>query len=404
MVAEKSDGYAVISIAIITALVAIVLGWLWTRDPDEIPTINSYPGDFSLKRAHKEYLLNSRNLIKDGVKRFDGPFRVITALGSRVILPASYTEWVKGCLDLDHQALVHHEYFGGYPGMEGIGMVTDPRKITIDVAKKKLNQSSQCKVMQEHIKESLKEAWDDSKDWHVVDWPQNAVSFIARMSSAWLRDAAAGRSLDHTAAQLAFAVSALHTTTELLKQTLLDICTHPKLIQPIRDEVSEALKEDGWTTAGLFKMQLLDSVIKESQRLKPGLLVNLERKALCDVTLANGMKLPKGTNLAVDSSMMWDPTIYPNPTVYDGYRFLRLRQSGNGTAALVSTSREHIAFGIGKPICPGRFFAANELKVALANILMNYDVKIAGDREPKIIEIGFEMLSNPEASLMVKRR
>lgn len=132
--------------------------------------------------------------------------------------------------------------------------------------------------------------------------------------------------------------------------------------------------------------------------------VNLERKALREVVLPNGMKLPKGTNVAVDSSMMWDPEIYPNPTAYDGYRFVRLRQAGHGTAALVSTSHDHIAFGIGKPICPGRFFAANELKVALANILLNYDVEIAGERKPKIVEIGFEMLCDPEAKLMVKRR
>ena len=39
--------------------------------------------------------------------QFDGPFRIITNLGSRVILPASYTEWLKNCPDLDHQALVH---------------------------------------------------------------------------------------------------------------------------------------------------------------------------------------------------------------------------------------------------------------------------------------------------------
>ncbi|KAM5495798.1 hypothetical protein McaMca56_005146 [Microsporum canis] len=490
----EDDSHAVTSLTIIIALVIILLSWLWNKSDDGIPTINSYPWYLGQKRAHQEYLSNSRNLIKEGIKKFDGPFRIITALGSRVIVPASYTEWLKNCLDLDHQALVHHEYFGGYPGMEGIGMVADPRNIVVDVTRKKLNQSSQCKLMQEHIMESLEDIWGHDNVWDTVDWPQNAVSFIARMSSAvfsgpelsrdpewqnliitytfntfmgvralrsypsflhpfarwllpecrkcqaqvrqarqildpiiqsrnktegssakeekagvyndtfqWLTDVAAGRPFDHAAAQLAFAVSALHTTTELLKQTLLDVCTHPELIQPIRDEVTEAVSQDGWTTAGLFKMQLLDSVIKESQRLKPGLLVNLERKALCDVTLPNGKKLPKGTNIAVDSSMMWDPEIYPDPTVYDGYRFLRLRQSGNGAAALVSTSRGHIAFGAGKSICPGRFFAANEIKVALANILMNYEVKIAGDHDPKVVEMGFEMLSDPEAKLMVRR-
>ncbi|KAG5218141.1 putative O-methylsterigmatocystin oxidoreductase [Trichophyton interdigitale] len=463
MFSAEGANYAVtFSLAFGIAFAVVLLSWLCSTTADQIPTVNSYPWDWGQKKAHQQYLSNSRSLIKEGIRRFNnGPFRIITALGSRVILPPTYTEWLKGCLDLDHQALVHNEYFGGYPGMEGIGMVTDPRRIVIDVTKKKLNQSSH---------------------WHSVYWAQNAVRFIARMSSAvfsgsdlsrdpewqdliitytintfmsvralrsypsflhplarwllpecrkcqaqvrqarkllhpiiqsrtgsddtfqWLMDVAAGRPFDQAAAQLAFAVSALHTTTELLKQTLLDICMHPGLVQPIRDEVEEAVSQHGWTTAGLFKMQILDSVIKESQRLKPGLLVNLERKALRDVVLPNGMKLPKGTNVAVDSSMMWDPKIYPNPTAYDGYRFLRLRQAGNGAAALVSTSHDHIAFGLGKPICPGRFFAANELKVALANILLNYDVEIAGERKPKIVEMGFEMLCDPEAKLMVKRR
>lgn len=88
----------------------------------------------------------------------------------------------------------------------------------------------------------------------------------------WIEKVAAGRPFDPAATQLAFAISALHTTTELLKQTILDICTHPELIQPIRDEIKNAIAESGWTTAGLFKMRLLDSVVKESQRLKPGTL------------------------------------------------------------------------------------------------------------------------------------
>ncbi|EFQ99625.1 ent-kaurene oxidase [Nannizzia gypsea CBS 118893] len=484
LIAEGDDYVVTVSLAFIIAFAVILCGWSYSNTTaDEIPTINLYPWDWGLKKAHQQYLLNSRSLIKEGARKFNGPFRIITALGSRVILPPTYIEWLKGCLDLDHQALVHHEYFAGYPGMEGIGMITDPRHIIIDVTKKKLNQSSlECKLMQEHIIESLEDVWGNDQDWHTVDWSQNAVKFVARMSSAifsgsdlsrnpewqnliitytintfmsvralrsypsflhplarwllpecrkcqaqvrqarkilhpiiqkrtgsddtfqWLVDVAAGRPFDQAAAQLAFAVAALHTTTELLKQTLLDICMHLDLVQPIRDEVEEAVSQHGWTTAGLFKMQILDSVIKESQRLKPGMLVNLERKALRDVILPSGMKLSKGTNVAVDSSAMWDPEIYPNPAVYDGYRFLRLRQDGNGAAALVSTSQDHFAFGVGKPICPGRFFAANELKVALANILLNYDVKIAGDREPKIVEVGFEMLCDPEAKLMVKRR
>jgi len=85
----------------------------------------------------------------------------------------------------------------------------------------------------------------------------------------WMEETAAGRPFNPEAAQLGFALSALHTSSNLLKQTLYDICSHPELIQPLFNEVSKVVSENGWSTASVFKMQLLDSVIKESQRLKP---------------------------------------------------------------------------------------------------------------------------------------
>lgn len=88
----------------------------------------------------------------------------------------------------------------------------------------------------------------------------------------WIEEEAAGRPLDAAEVQLGLAIGALHTTTELFKQSLLDISAHPELVQQIRQEVIEAVRESGWTTAGLYKMQLLDSTIKETQRMQPGSL------------------------------------------------------------------------------------------------------------------------------------
>lgn len=102
--------------------------------------------------------------------------------------------------------------------------------------------------------------------------------------------------------------------------------------------------------------------------------------------------------------MMWDPSIYPNSSAYNGYRFLRLRQSGDAGAALASTSPQHIAFGMGKALCPGRLFASNEVKIALSKILLTYDVKMPEGFEPKIVETGFEMLSDPVAKLDVRKQ
>lgn len=62
------------------------------------------------------------------------------------------------------------------------------------------------------------------------------------------------------------------TTSELLKQALLGICMLPELILAIREEANQAIEENGWTTVGVFNLQLLDSVVKGTRRLKPGAL------------------------------------------------------------------------------------------------------------------------------------
>ena len=100
---------------------------------------------------------------------------------------------------------------------------------------------------------------------------------------------------------------------------------------------------------------------------------------------------------------MWDPSIYPNPEKFDGYRFFNLRESGNKSTSLTTSSVQHIAFGIGKPVCPGRFFAANELKVAIAQIILKYDIRLEKGTSTEVMEMGFEMLADPNAKLEVRR-
>jgi len=104
---------------------------------------------------------------------------------------------------------------------------------------------------------------------------------------------------------------------------------------------------------------------------------------------------------------MWTSQIYDNPETFDGYRFLKIRQGGvqgSSTAALASSSPEHFDFGLGRSICPGRFFAANEVKVALASILMNYDVRLRDNQKPQVLHMGFELLADLMGQIEVRRR
>lgn len=63
--------------------------------------------------------------------------------------------------------------------------------------------------------------------------------------------------------------AAVHTTSDLISQTIIELLTHPEYIQPLRDEAIEVLRIHGWTKVGLYNMKLMDSILKETQRVKP---------------------------------------------------------------------------------------------------------------------------------------
>ena len=134
--------------------------------------------------------------------------------------------------------------------------------------------------------------------------------------------------------------------------------------------------------------------------------VAVSRIALRSFTFSNGVTVPAGTLVAIPASTTHtDERIYPNPDQFDGFRFAKLRESEVNTTTskyqTVSSSSEHLAFGLGRhtwwafltaangsrlklSISPGRFFAVTEIKVLLAHIIANYDIKLEeGKRVPR---------------------
>jgi cytochrome P450 len=101
----------------------------------------------------------------------------------------------------------------------------------------------------------------------------------------------------------------------------------------------------------------------------------MRRHAKRTVVLPDGIVIPKDTQVAVDGFNMQDPEIYSDPDKFDIYRYYRMRQDAAtaNKAHLVSTGPDNLSFGHGAQSCPGRFFAANEMKIALCHLLLKYD-------------------------------
>lgn len=128
--------------------------------------------------------------------------------------------------------------------------------------------------------------------------------------------------------------------------------------------------------------------------------------ALEDVTLPNGLTVKKGKKIVVDQTHMWNDRYYADSKTFDGYRFLRMRETPgeDHVAHLVSTSPNHLGFGHGVHACPGRFFASNEVKIALCHLLLKYDWKLPDSPLPQPVAHGMAFSMNPAAKLLIRRR
>lgn len=74
---------------------------------------------------------------------------------------------------------------------------------------------------------------------------------------------------DPADSQISLAMVAIHPTTDQLTETMIQVARHPELFGLLREEITTVLGTDGIQKTALYNLKLLDSVIKESQRLKP---------------------------------------------------------------------------------------------------------------------------------------
>ncbi|KAI1498348.1 cytochrome P450 [Biscogniauxia marginata] len=207
--------------------------------------------------------------------------------------------------------------------------------------------------------------------------------------------------------QLGLSFAAIHTTTLTATNAFYDIAALPKFAPELREETLAALAEnDGvFTSNALQGMKKMDSFLKEVLRLHPATMAAFQRKVLQPFTLSNGQVIPAGVTIEVPAvSVNSDSEIFADADRFDPLRFYRLRQSAKQSGSVekaalnqfVSVSQDSLTFGYGRHACPGRFFAANEIKMIMANALLKFEFKNTDGSTERYPNIEFAHMSIPD--------
>jgi hypothetical protein len=85
----------------------------------------------------------------------------------------------------------------------------------------------------------------------------------------WAEEMAKGATYDAALLQMKVSLASIHTTSDLVTQTLFNLCSRPELVDDLRKEIIEVIGQQGWVKPALYQLKLMDSVLKETQRLKP---------------------------------------------------------------------------------------------------------------------------------------
>ncbi|XP_069013710.1 5-beta-cholestane-3-alpha,7-alpha-diol 12-alpha-hydroxylase-like [Embiotoca jacksoni] len=186
---------------------------------------------------------------------------------------------------------------------------------------------------------------------------------------------------------------------------LLFLMKHPEAMTAVKEEVDKVLKETGQevkrggplinlTRDMLMKTPVLDSAVDETLRLTAAPL--LTRAVLEDMTLkmADGREysIRKGDRMSVFpySAVHVDPDIHSDPHSFKYNRFLN--PDGSKKTDFYKSGKRvkyyNMPWGAGVSMCPGRFFATNELKQFIFLMLVYFEFELK-DPDEKIPGIDF---------------
>ncbi|XP_025837635.1 cytochrome P450 6k1, partial [Agrilus planipennis] len=167
-----------------------------------------------------------------------------------------------------------------------------------------------------------------------------------------------------------FFVAGYETVSTTLSFGLYELALNQEIQRKLKDELRNALKEDGELDYGtVHKIPYLDQVVKETLRKYP-ILPYLDRHCTKEYRIPDSdLVLYPGSTVYIPMfGLHYDEKYFPNPNGFIPERFSTENKDNFPATA-------YLPFGLGPRICIGERFALTSTKLAIAKLLLEYDIE-----------------------------
>ncbi len=205
-----------------------------------------------------------------------------------------------------------------------------------------------------------------------------------------------GRALDDDEirdALMTMLVAGHDTTAVALAWVFQQILEHPGVVERIRDEVRRVAPDGIVAAEQLERLEYTDAVLRES--LRRCTVVPFVTRRTTRSFRAGGHDYPAGIHLCPCSHLVHlDPELYPQPRSYRPERFLERRFAAH----------EWFPFGGGDRLCIGIAFALAQMKIVVATLLANADLRRPDGAASRRVRRGILIAPSDGTQVVLTRR
>lgn len=185
---------------------------------------------------------------------------------------------------------------------------------------------------------------------------------------------AIGLTLNELCAEsFAFFGGGFETTATTISFCLYFLAQHTEIQDKLRQNILETLTHhDGhFTYDSLSEMKYLSMVVDETLRMNPPIPMAMRQCTINYKVPNSNLVIPKGVSVFVPTlAIHYDSQYYPSPEMFNPERF-------NDENVKNRIPYTYLPFGDGPRICIGMRFGIISTKIAVAKLILNFNVKVS---------------------------